>query len=693
MRSTSCWLQVSASHAPPCPLAKLRLLLTALAVQIISTSGTSSSPCLIGDRGEVRVPLGNFSRNSVCCESAEVFLARRTHGYCPDMASWRRLPFSVRCSFDESLGPAYVPDEESATAAAHVMCSLAGCQEAAAELTADFPQLGAAPQCVVVDYGAEGVSAWSAVARVVLGIAIATCMSAMVAIVHFKITPLWLERTAKLAKASPVASAASSTRDAAATSAAAMPAGVGAAGASGEGGDTTSPAVTPALGADVGGELPKSLLGVSMAGVAMGHAPPGAADGKVSSLHKAPDFWTTSGEGHPARPPTALPLVLGTPAGPDQQQELIAAAAPGTAASPEAGLLPGASASALQRLADARVRCHAHFKLFRGMALCSIACRTVVAVVVGSHVRGTATLVILLAAAWQLAALTLLWRSLPVFNAGDQGCVALLRDLRAWAAAGFFCELVVVCLAGGAFASEGYQMHGEGQRSVWRFVLEELSLSFVLVRLYVSWLAYFLHRWRVHLSLTVLPECDLDYGWQLPRAPAWQSGSAAANKRTCKLSPNGQWEIRPLRENDDKKRPLRRSLAISAAVFGMVVFIGAAVTLTRWHTASNVEEEHVSSCRTAMRGVDFCVPMNYLGNFRVVGSAGECCGLCDTEQDCDAWVFAEGDLRGGGNCWRMSFLEEPCSEHPGHMQCRCHSHGRIGGYRPSEGDSIWSGDT
>lgn len=102
------------------------------------------------------------------------------------------------------------------------------------------------------------------------------------------------------------------------------------------------------------------------------------------------------------------------------------------------------------------------------------------------------------------------------------------------------------------------------------------------------------------------------------------------------------------------------------------------------------QQEELSSCRTAMRGVDFCVSTEFLGRATDMKSIDACCKSCDATSGCTAWTFAETDDSGAGRCWKLQFTEAPCDKRPGHLSCRCHtSSERHGGFKPTKGDVIW----
>jgi hypothetical protein len=144
-----------------------------------------------------------------------------------------------------------------------------------------------------------------------------------------------------------------------------------------------------------------------------------------------------------------------------------------------------------------------------------------------------------------------------------------------------------------------------------------------------------------------------------------------------------------------KPEPVRCELRCKVLMLVFPVLCGVLVVcgfLIARAASGEPETQELSSCRTAMRGVDFCVPTEFLGELVEVASVDECCSLCDATEGCAAWTFAEGNGDDNGHCLRMRFTEAPCKERPGHVDCRCHTSPiHHGGFKPVKGDIIWHG--
>merc|ERR1712157_573650 len=127
----------------------------------------------------------------------------------------------------------------------------------------------------------------------------------------------------------------------------------------------------------------------------------------------------------------------------------------------------------------------------------------------------------------------------------------------------------------------------------------------------------------------------------------------------------------------------------------MLVLVAACAGLWRSHmlTRDRDNDAKQSSCRTAARGLHFCVELDYFGLEVDVANTAECCKFCDETNGCHAWSFHEHPgAKGHGSCSRMRFMAEPCKSQPSHFSCRCStSADRVGGYRLSIGDKAWAG--
>lgn len=276
-------------------------------------------------------------------------------------------------------------------------------------------------------------------------------------------------------------------------------------------------------------------------------------------------------------------------------------------------------------------------------------------------------------------------------------CGELLGNLRVYAGTTIVCELLVLVLfSASAFAgSDKYealeQLGGEGLVSApLHFSLTQVALSLVLVRLYTAWLAHGLHKLREDLTYVVLPESPKARASEAKRAaaerqhlarsvlvPAWEPPCEQAGGSSASPEARPWWQVWL---HGGRGRAL-----LCAAISFALVLTAAGTGL--WRAHEQEVREARSTCRTATRGLDFCVQKTYLGVFEVVSDFEHCCHACDVKPDCQAWSFQGGTGTDGGKCWQMHFEQAPCSKLPSHQDCRCYtSADRVGGYRPRIGD-------
>jgi len=370
--------------------------------------------------------------------------------------------------------------------------------------------------------------------------------------------------------------------------------------------------------------------------------------------------------------------------------------------------------SALSHLEDARLRCGAHMILLHASGVVSTLLRLLLTASLVSLQIVSAGFVVLLVfpiGTWQLVTLmrnafmALPWPSPN--RPARRGC-DVLDDLRVFSYSTVLCEILVIGIAAGVVGPDlrgsfsvvgaghagrgGYTSAAFGSQAFGGFVLEQVALSFVLTRLYFAWLAHSLHKWQVNLTFAVLPESprpelleanDSD----APRphfdtfVPAWTPAAITAGAK---------YELHVA-----ARRRFRCQALLGTLGALMLVLAVAVIIIRRTHEAGTRASS--SSCRTAARGTDFCVKADFLGLFEDVASIDDCCDVCDATPGCQAWTFSEamvtGEQSGRGRCWKMSFLEAPCRDRPGHFSCRCHtSSNRFGGYKSLPGDVVWSGE-
>lgn len=274
----------------------------------------------------------------------------------------------------------------------------------------------------------------------------------------------------------------------------------------------------------------------------------------------------------------------------------------------------------------------------------------------------------------------------------DRRCrlATIIGDLRLYSGATLVCELLVILIAIGAIADQDSSdvsevdddevataSFGSGLTPLRNFVLRQIALSLVLMRFYTVWLAHSLHKLRSELTFLVLPESPKAKKKALERqrlalsalSPAW--GEPLPSPASV-----------PAEVKQPSRCPRRSTVRAALCASLAIALVVAAAAVGLWRARKHSRFEEATSCHTATQGVDFCVPVHYLGLFHSVKSQEECCRECDVTVDCHAWSF-QAEKGGGGRCWKMRFEEAPCSEQPSHPDCRCYTEsGRVVGYRP-----------
>mmetsp|Transcript_40993 Transcript_40993/g.87315 ORF Transcript_40993/g.87315 Transcript_40993/m.87315 type:complete len:654 (-) Transcript_40993:36-1997(-) len=607
--------------------------------------------CLIGDRGELRFEL-NATADSLCCAVAQIYLARRQGGYCPAIATLDPLPFGVRCVIDTGLGDAYVPDVATAQAAGHALCGLescmAGIREALAVHGAAGVSAAGAPLCESVnESGAEAVA--PPYQHAVLAGVAALSVAAAVAILHCVVTPCWIRMR------------------------------VGA------------PLRVPAA---IDAKQEKGGLRTVFTSAFSG-------GGGALRFHDiSEDLEQSPSNGDPPPP----------------QPQIVGKQGIGTGECLEG---PDLEAFAVASFQDAQARCRAHLALLCGVGLATTLARLALATAAsgGPPNFDLPSLAVLALCAWQLGVLVRVPWAPPPSPKNSDSVISLVGDLRAFAFTTVICELLALCASAGLLgsstsSSDGSQSGDPAEAnldSFGHFLLVQASMSLTLLRLYTAWLANGLHRLRSELALSVLPQSEAPTASfrearELEVHAENEDGQPEEVPEAIIKMPKAMDMLATAWESEDGPRPgedprrqaervarrrcARRRAFFLAVVALALVLTAAAVGIWRGH---RLDGQELSSCKTAMRGVDFCVPMDYLGGPEAATTQEQCCQSCDASPHCDAWSFKEGPpgFPGGGSCWKMRFNTAPCSSRPGHPLCRCHtSADRVGGFRLTTGDTI-----
>jgi len=638
----------------------------------------NSDSCLIGDRGEARAVLPEMSGDGTCCGLVEVFMARRLNGYCPAQEASSQMPFTVRCAVADDLDGAYVPDHHTAKAAAEALCALDGCEKAAVALAAANPSIGIAPRCSELGQEDDDLRE-QLLQRGLLAVALTLSTMACMGFIHLSITPRWVKLM--VARASQIRlddrlciGSAVGLDDVAV--------------------DIQKPAHIPGL--------PKS---------------PVACDD--------PHFLLDEVSPPPPRPlgppppggPSPVEIgsrvygrgVVAVPASPGKSEtdcnkgflESVGNAAVSHGNSGLVAALPLKVGEiedvAWSKLSRARAECRAHTFLICSLGVLSTIARSVLTWM--ALPTDAVAILALVLCVWQF--LVLVRPSLIPFSkqsdevsvgyglvepgriSGFKKLMDTVFGVQAFVFSVAVCETVVLASAmagsSGRDGADSDDADPETLTPLSDFLLRQSVLVLVIVRIYVACLLRSLHRQRGELTLAILP------------APAYPYIGATGCKMEYSVSPVAEGIFS---EPDQEavfarmRRTRNRLILGSVTAFALVISV-ALIGIWRSHAERQVDE--TSSCRTAARGLNFCVPMDYFDMGQEVASYEECCAQCDHTNGCDAWSFVEHPGKGGrGTCDRIRFLEAPCNERSSHFSCRCHTGAdRVGGFRLSHGDRAW----
>lgn len=655
--------------------------------------------CLIGHPGEHRLTL-NASSTSLCCASAQVLFARRPGGFCPETESSQPLPFGVHCAVDDQMHGAYVPDAQTARAAEHLLCDLAGCYTAAMAVVMealhenplssflgsgenmDEAMLLIPPKCGTLTESKSQHLAPKE--RIVIVTMVLSLAMAIVAVLHFFITPRWIRAYSipcptTSAHLSTLTSRASSRRRASRS---------------------------------------RDLDLSEVVDVALD------TEGEHDSIAEASSMSTATGPGlreAAAAPDPMSALIRPTPPPPQHYVEPpTSPPPPHSAARPRPQAVGVASREtqleevrnpevvACESLADARGRCRAHIILLCAIGLVATFAR--LALSAFTMPPGPLMVTVLVSCVLQLGILARAsWKPLLTPPSSEDAtadggttnrkCGDIIGDLRIYSGGTLACEiLVLVIAAAGSTTGDGAEGdNADGDNSefsrvlqAWgSFVLQQAALSLILIRIYTVWLAHWLHKLRIELTFVVLPTSlkakkgALDSQLALTAlAPAWEP---------CESLPDPSNDVPEAPEAERSARCMKKSRLRAIVCAGSAIALvvsAAAVGIWRSHEHSLFEQ--ASSCHTAEQGTDFCVPVSYLGLFDEVRNQEDCCLSCDVTIDCHAWSF-QADKNTGGRCWKMRFEEAPCKDLPSHPDCRCHTEsGRVVGYRPEGATALRS---
>merc|ERR1712226_1531701 len=128
----------------------------------------------------------------------------------------------------------------------------------------------------------------------------------------------------------------------------------------------------------------------------------------------------------------------------------------------------------------------------------------------------------------------------------------------------------------------------------------------------------------------------------------------------------------------------------SMACFSLVlaVVIAAASLWVVYALKGELEEELPSSCVTAQNATTTCSSFLSIGErYNSQGSrvalpdtVAACCQGCDKAEGCQGWMFE----RPAKKCRWIRFMEAPCKDNPGDIECRCLTHqGTTFGFKPT----------
>jgi len=141
---------------------------------------------------------------------------------------------------------------------------------------------------------------------------------------------------------------------------------------------------------------------------------------------------------------------------------------------------------------------------------------------------------------------------------------------------------------------------------------------------------------------------------------------------------------------------IRSNAAIALSAGLLLALVAGSVAIWASHLVHMVDEPDPlpSSCSTAQNATATCAQFESVGAWdpsaRDFASAAadtmqDCCRGCDGQKDCQAWMFESV----AKSCRWIRFLEDPCTENPGDLRCRCVTHfGTAFGFKPTS-QVVW----
>lgn len=667
-------------------------LIAVLALPTRSISGR----CIITDSSSGQNLTLDASIGSLCCAVAQLHLANRPGGHCPEVTPALPLPFGVHCGKDENMEVS-LPDKATAAAAHRLLCDLPGCWPAVLDVVNHAKKLSQAidlphPKCMVnasrpPSKEQDAKPHIPTAEMVAIVVSMMAVMLAGIALLHWVIAPRWLRSSA------PAASPMTRRLEAASRFSATIA----------EVGEASLQLKLDAMATDTDQPASDSasLFVASQKSPTHGVAPDWHSSPSPPSLDP-PSLKCVAPSGDEPSVTIPSPKPIGAIACSDFG--IVGIDSEATKKSLEHDLEPEVLAHA--RLIEARSKCRAHITFLCVVGIGATVVRLVLSAI---GAVGLAMAFIITLCVFQLGSLartSIMPVVLPEvasrseentspIQAWSRAGAYLLGDLRIYAGTTIICELVVVTvLASKAFSSADDSQEdddngllvehlGEGgmvSAPVLDFVLSQCALTLVLLRFYTAWLAHSLHKLRTELVNVVLPDSL--------KAPACEEkGSACEHQKDLDtLMPAWDLPSEAPQETPRSCRDWLRSSSIYWVCLGALLVLSA-VAIGVWRAYVNQASVETSTCHTATVGLDFCVQKSYLGVFTTVGSHEECCRACDSKQGCQAWTFQKTT----GQCWQMRFDTEPCKRWPSHSACRCHtSVDRVAGYIPGAEDMATS---
>lgn len=662
-------------------------LIAALAVPAQSISGR----CIITDHSSGQNFTLDASTGSLCCAVAQLHLASRPGGHCPEVTPALPLPFGVQCAKDENL-KVLLPDKATSTAAHRLLCDLPGCWPAVLDVVNHAKELSQPivlphPNCVVnASHGTiklqDEQTHVATTEMIVIVISMLMVLVGGIALLHWVITPWWLRSSSRAA--SPMAKRLEAAGRFSATVAEVREASLqlqldesamDAAEASSSVGELFAAAqLSPKNAAATGGLPSPSPPCVECI------APSGDTD---SAVHPSPKPIGASASSNIALPDVRSEAV--------QQTE---------------DLELGPEVIAHARLVEARSSCRARIVLMCAVGIGATLVRVFLS---AAGAVGPGMVFIIILCVFQVGSLARTSfmpilspevaskgaATLSPIQKWTHACGYLLGDLRVYAGSTIISELIVIIVV----ASEAFSSNDDSQGDddsglaakhlgndgllsapLRSFMLSQAALTLVLLRFYTAWLAHSLYKLRIELNNVVLPDT--------PKAPACDEKRAVFEQQIKLNTLMPAWDT-PLEASPETSRTCRARLRSSSLFWAALaaILILSAVAIGIWSAYNSKANSEASTCRTATGALDFCVQKSYLGMFTTVGSFEDCCRACDSTQGCQAWSFQKTT----GRCWQMRFDSEPCKRWPSHESCRCHtSVDRVAGYRPGAEDMATS---